>query len=399
MVAFGVVAVMSLTGYGLGTAYIRSQIARSIHRVAPQMPPAKNLGVAMIREGFRHPDLLPAFGSSELVRSRGRAFYGPSFFQNAPTGFVFFPVATLGATPLNTLLRVAAEGPDLRGKKVVVSFTPSAYISIGTDRFDKAYLGNFSPLQANALAFNTDLSPDLTRDLAGALLKHSVTLNDEPLLSATLRARASGTLLGQARFIALYPLGRLQELLYRMADDFLAYRALRATAGSRPPPDRPAGPVDWAALTDSAQRVSRARASNNSLGMENKFYNEFQRYFLRQKGVANSQNWLRKLDQGYGWPDLDLLLRLLRERGARALIVCTPQPGVFDDFTGLPDTVRQRFYDRFRAAAAPYGFPVETFERFDMDTFFLNDPDSHFSPKGWLYYDRLVDSFYHDSLQ
>ncbi|HEU5154611.1 MAG TPA: D-alanyl-lipoteichoic acid biosynthesis protein DltD, partial [Gemmatimonadales bacterium] len=73
--------------------------------------------------------------------------------------------------------------------------------------------------------------------------------------------------------------------------------------------------------------------------------------------------------------------------------------GLIDEFAGLSASVRTRYYDKFRAAVAPYGFPVETFEQYDTVKYFLNDPDSHLSPKGWLRYDQLADAFYHDSIR
>lgn len=399
LTALAVVSVLMALGLAVATFYVRAMTRHAIHHFANTQSDSKILGVTIIREAFRHPDILTDFGSSEMIRGRGRPFYGPAFFANAPSGFVLFPVADLGATPLAELLRVAAAGPAVRGKRLLVSFTPQVFIGKGHDRFDEMYRGNFSPLQATVLAFSNDLSPALARDLATQLLKHAATLRHEILLRAALSARARDTGFGRAMYLALYPLGMMQEGFYRIADDFLVWRALSEWKDKDRLPRPPAEPPNWSVLADSADRYTRAHASGNQWGIEDKFFAQYGRYFLKQKGAKDSTEWLASLNEGYGWPELDLLLRLLKERGAKPLIITTPKHGLFDEFAGLNAPVRIRYYDKFRAAVAPYGFPVETFEQYDTVKYFLNDPDSHLSPRGWLRYDQLVDAFYHDSLR
>jgi len=389
---------MSL-GLAVATFYVRVLTRHAIHHFANTQSDSKILGVTIIREAFRHPDVLTNFGSSEMIRGRGRPFYGPAFFAKAPSGFVLFSVADLGATPLSELLRVAAAGPAVRGKRLIVSFTPQVFTSKGHNRFDQAYRGNFSPLQATVLAFSNDLSPALARDLAAQLLKHAATLRDEILLRAALSARARDTRLGKAMYMALYPLGMIQECFYRIADDFLVWRSLSNLKRRDRAPRTTAEALNWNVLADSADRYTRAHASGNQWGIEDKFFAQFGRYFLKNEGAKDSTEWLANLKEGYGWPELDLLLRLLQERGAQPLVVTMPKHGLFDEFAGLSAPVRSRYYDKFRAAVVPYGFPVETFEQYDTVKYFLNDPDGHMSPKGWLRYDQLVDAFYHDSLR
>jgi D-alanine transfer protein len=140
-------------------------------------------------------------------------------------------------------------------------------------------------------------------------------------------------------------------------------------------------------------------ANSNQWGIENQIFARHGRYYLKQKGEKDSTEWLANLREGYGWPEFDLLMRLLRERGAKPLVVTMPKHGLFDEFGGLSGPVRDQYYEKFRAAVAPYGFPVETFEQYDTVKYFLRDPDSHMSPKGWIRYDQLADSFYHHTLR
>jgi poly-D-alanine transfer protein DltD len=42
--------------------------------------------------------------------------------------------------------------------------------------------------------------------------------------------------------------------------------------------------------------------------------------------------------------------------------------------------------------------PLLDFAEHDTDKYFLIDPWSHLSRKGWIYFDRALDAFYHDAL-
>lgn len=69
-----------------------------------------------------------------------------NFFRNYPTGFNVFSVGKAGAASLILLQRLGAIGSDLRGKKVVISISPTWFFH---DSASVAYYdGNFSLLQA-----------------------------------------------------------------------------------------------------------------------------------------------------------------------------------------------------------------------------------------------------------
>jgi poly-D-alanine transfer protein DltD len=70
----------------------------ALHTVAPTAFELKNQGLAFQRAAARARDVLPIYGSSELITPvRERAGV---FFRNAPTGFQASPVGKVGTTPL-----------------------------------------------------------------------------------------------------------------------------------------------------------------------------------------------------------------------------------------------------------------------------------------------------------
>jgi D-alanine transfer protein len=123
---------------------------RFVHRLAPIIFPQKNQGIALQKVALDQPDLLPFYGSSELMKPASNK--APGFFRTYPTGFSIFSVGKAGAASLITLQRLAAMSPDLRDKKVAISISPTWFFhQIPTPYYN----GNFSLLQAGELIYGT----------------------------------------------------------------------------------------------------------------------------------------------------------------------------------------------------------------------------------------------------
>ena len=95
------------------------------------------------------------------------------------------------------------------------------------------------------------------------------------------------------------------------------------------------------------------------------------------------------------WIDLELLFRTLTELGAQPLIVSMPIDGTLYDTTGVSRSARQVYYDRMSKLTQQYHFPLIQFEDHDADPTFLIAHREHPTPKGWTYYDRALDDFFH----
>src|SRR5437899_4800647 len=116
LVACGLVAAILFVGRTI--AIHVEQI--TLPSTAPELFPLKNQGLAFQRAAARAMDVLPLYGSSELI-------FPPipekadNFFRTAPTGFQVSPVGHGGTTLLIILQKVGALGSDLRGKKLAIS--------------------------------------------------------------------------------------------------------------------------------------------------------------------------------------------------------------------------------------------------------------------------------------
>src|SRR5205085_782241 len=152
------------------------------------------------------------------------------------------------------------------------------------------YAGNFSRLHAGQLAFSTDLSLDLKHDAATRMLQFPATLEQDPLLKLGLETLADGSVWSRGLYYLLLPLGKLQNLYWQAYGDKLT----------------------------------------------------------QQRSQHSDPTFLRAVRQAVGWADFDLMLRALRELGARPLILSAPIKGLYYDYWGVSGPARRAYYQRVR---------------------------------------------------
>ena len=146
------ILILGLLGFDI---YARSLEQRYVNALAPLDLTQTINGIALQRAALYQSDLLPVYGSSEITMIN-TPYDAEKFFATYPTGFTVFQVANLGAASLTMAQDLAALGPDLRGKKIVISFSPATFTmsKLPTDY----YAGNFSPLHAYEMIFNPYLA-------------------------------------------------------------------------------------------------------------------------------------------------------------------------------------------------------------------------------------------------
>jgi D-alanine transfer protein len=375
-IALGTVAFILLAAAVAGAYFER----RYVHVLAPLLFLQKTQGLELQKVAFAQSDLLPLYGSSELVVSAGNK--ATDFFQTYPTGFGVFSVGKPGSASLILLQKLAAMGSELRGKKVAISISPTFFFR--QDVPVAYYNGNFSLLQAGEVIYSPYLSFHLKRDVARRMLQYPKTLEKSALLAFTLKQLASDSLMNRAIYYGTVPLGLLENGLLRIQDhcETLLYilkrvwrLPLTVTHSQRT--------IDWEGLMSDA--TARVRKHNNSetgsVGPE--------------KGpeifVAGEQN-------AHEWIDFELLLRGLNELGARPLVLSMPIDGQYFDRFGVGRSFRDLYYKRIRGLAEEHHVPLLGFEEHDLDEDFLVAHRDHLTDKGWLYYDKALDDFFHERL-
>ncbi len=374
LIASGLVAAV-LFGAGMEAVHLEHT---TILSTAPELFSLKNQGLAFQRAAAHAPNVLPLYGSSELtaVRVPERANI---FFRTAPTGFQVSPVGARGMPPLIILQKVGALGPALRGKKLAISLSPGLTAHPGR----KAYEGNFSLLAASEMVFGTALDFELKREIASRMLECPSTLEKSPLLEFALRRLASNRWLDRVVFCALWPIGKAQNAILEMQDHFAAFNYIRykSKLASR----RHLEIIDWPKLIAklSALKTTDEDKTKKSSSLD-------------QLAPGSRDAAFRKdMNASPGWIDLELLLRALARVHARPLLLSMPIAGDFYDQRGISRSARENYYVKLRAFAQRYHFALVEFKGHDEDSAFLYLHKSHLTAKGWIYYDRALDDFFH----
>lgn len=356
----------------------------TIASTAPEIFALKNQGLVFQRAAAHSPNVLPIYGSSELLRPQAPE-RGNIFFRTAPTGFQLSPVGGGGANPLIMLQKVGALGSALHGKRLAFSLSPGWFCTgkPGT----QGYKGNFSAMAATEMAFGNALDFGLKREIATRMLQFPETLQQRPFLEFTLRRLASGQFFDRVIFCALWPAGKIQSALYELEDHWAAVHHIRRN--TKPPPRLQEEKIDWSELIEKANKAKPADAAMMQLPS---------RFDRKITSGSRDVGFLTGVKTSTAWIDLDLLLRCLASVHARPLILSMPLGGHFYDQAGVSRSARDEFYRKLPALVEQYHFSVIEFQDHDEDPTFLIRQQPHLTAKGWAYYDRALDDFFHGRL-
>jgi D-alanine transfer protein len=391
LIACAIALAVITVGVVFGVRFCDRTEQRYVHALAPDLSEVKLNGVVLQKKAFAQTDLLVLYGSSELAKSMPNN--AAQFFQDYPTGFRVFPVGQPGTTCLAVLEKVAAVGGDIRGKKVAFSMSPGWFF---TEVFDpKWYEGNFSHLQAYELAFSEKLSPRLKRDIARRMLAYPKTLENQWLLEFTLKRLAGDTAIDYLLYAAIWPMGRMQNLIGRLQDHFEAtMHIVDEETKLQDPEHHGMHALNWSTLVKRAAQyaVNQTALRDKRLEVQKKR----QKYASAHVTTASqTQNYMHMVEHAKEWTDLELLLRVFHELGAEPLLLSMPVEDIRLQVYGVSPEVRTEYLRRLDATAAQYNVALLDFKDHEKDPAFLVDFLDHLSPQGWLYYNKALDDFYH----
>ncbi|MEA3210686.1 MAG: D-alanine transfer protein [Chthoniobacter sp.] len=375
--ALGLGAVLLAVVFGIA----RHLENRYFDALVPQTSALKNQGLFLQRQAFVRSGILPLYGSSELVKSISDK--ASIFFKRYPTDFTVSPVGKAGTTSLIVAEKLAAVGPQLRGRKVAVSLSPSFFFTHALN--SRAYAGNFSPLLASEGVFASELSPELRRDLARRMAQFPATLRSRPLLNFAVKRLSADTPRDRLLYRLALPFGLAANAVVRVQDDLETGLYIAAHARRLKTPPRRETALSWDRLVElweSRSTPFRPRGED--------------RVIKADKPISEDADFVAAIERSTEWADLELLLRTLRELGAQPLILSIPINGVYFDQLGVTAAARQRYYDLLEAVGQREHVAVVDFRDHELDAKFFADTHDHLSPKGWIYFDEALDEFFHD---
>ncbi len=365
-------------------------------RLAVMLFPNKLEGSAILTCAFERDDFLPVFGSSELGRGLIPDPYHISLtFARRPTGFVPFLVGRGGCQSLIHLVNIAAQD-GLRHRRIVIIISPQWFLPTGIP--EVYFNSNFSALQTYRVLYSRHLSQSLKVRIAKRLLTFSTVRDKFPVLAYVLKGY--GTANPTDRYLAALsrPLSYLQMQYLEMQDAQEALAVALAVKSDVPAETNmivgPRG-TSWLDLLRMAEMEGKQRSTNNPYGIYNEY---FDTYISRDYGkLKDSLRWMT-FTQSPEYDDLKLLLDVLREYQIDAVFVSVPVNGLWYDYAGVPQQVREAYYHKVAELIRGQGFKVVDFSTHEYEKYFLKDV-MHLGWKGWVYIGEVIDRHYHGTLK
>ena len=379
---------------------LEQQYVRALAPATTRLP-AKSHALAIQRKAFAQADLLPVYGSSELIIASTHD--ADRLFADFPTGFRPFAVASAAATPIILTLRLGSLGTAIQGKRVVISITPPEFYRPSNEQ--PSYNANFSRVQATALTFSREIPSALRRAAARRMLQYPATIANDPILRWGVEALADESPVGTVRYAAVLPLGLLQRAVLDLCEhwQFVAFvhRHPELHGSESAVPAR----IDWPSLESDAASDAANRSSNNPFGLDGNYWLTNATRLQHANGGRSGRKpllvislmvkGLRREPRSLEWQDFALLLDIVQALGGKPLVVSAPFPGPFYDYWGMTAAERGRYYAQVRAITSRDHIPLVDFSEHDGERGFVRDAQEHLTDKGWVQYDEVFDAFFH----
>ena len=393
----GGVSLLFLIAALTGFSYFAGTLERRyVSALAPSDLNQTFNGIALQRAAFHQPDLLPVYGSSEITMI-DTPYDAEKFFASYPTGFAVFDVANLGAASLTMAQDLAALGPDLRGKKIVISFSPATFTMSRLP--PDYYAGNFSPLHAYELIFSPYLRMPLKIEAANRMLEFPNTLQHETFLQFAMDQMTGTSRADRLMYYLSWPLGELQIAAMRVQDHAEVVAYLWSHPGDETVRKIPKT-IDWPATFASALDEQKKHTLSNSLGVEDEDWWWYQHVVTNPiPAGSEDKGFIYRVEQHPEWVDLNILLRVLQESGAKPLILSRPMNVHLWEALGVSEQAQDTYYVKLNETVNQYPMPLVDYQQYGTDIYFSIDQGAHTSRYGWVYVDRTLDEFFHGRLQ
>lgn len=384
--------VAALVGF---TYYAQALEQEYISVLAPLNLPEVLNGSALQRAALNQPDLLTIYGSSEVTYIN-TPYEANRFFRNYPTGFAVMDVAKLGASALTIAQDLAALGPDLHGKRIVISLAPGTFITQGPH--ENFYAGNYSRLHAYGMVFCPYLSLDVKRSAAKNMLVYSSVYDNDPYLQFALTNLESGSIEGRLLYYLIWPLGEFQIEIMRLQDHAEVIAYLRSHSIQSNVTHLPQA-IDWAKVLKTARLRQKQLTDNNPYGVDNNIWWFYQQMLSRNPLPGSGDaTFIQGISNDREWSNIKILLDVLKQLGAKPLILSRPMNVRLWEAMGVSENAQNFYYAKLHEVVNPYHFPIVDFQPYGKDIYFSIDAGSHTSAEGWVYVDHVLDAFFHGQM-
>jgi len=353
-----------------------------VEQAKTSMSPLVFQGMYFQERMLKEPSTMPLYGSSELNRFDPFHPYNYARATNAP--YTTFMVGRGGMQSITHFLNFAAQEENLKDKKIVFIISPQWFTKKGMNELH--FSPNYSMLHAYDLAYNKDIDEDLRNRGMERLLAFD-TVNRDDLLKTIYEYKISGgkekPVIGRLAMIA----GHVQKALLEKKD--LYYSLFPREPHKLKNNDKLVVDQTFEQQLENAEKYGEKRVSND-LMIENKFYKRLKNANINKfKGMRKNEDYTTSPE----YEDLQLVIDVLKDAGAKPLFVSIPVNGHWYDYTEYPEERRQKYYDKMEQILTDNDVPFVDFTDHDYDPYFIMDT-IHLAWKGWVYLDQELDKYW-----
>jgi D-alanine transfer protein len=355
---------------------------RTVEKAATNLDTNMFQGYIIQNKMLKDPKYLPIFGSSEL--SRMDPFHPSNYFKANPMGFTPFLVGKGGTESLSHFLNFSVHANELKNKKIIFILSPQWFVKEGLN--ESHFAPNFSVLQGYQFALNPKVDHKLVVEGSKRLLSYEVVKKDI-VLSSLLKANIYHDKIHQTKAMLVKPFAHTFLRLLERRDLILS---LMEPPLKKPHPNyQLTKGRTWGHLNIEASNMAKRKSNSNHFYVDNLYY----KTMLKPK-MKTLKNYKRKASYAVSpqYSDLQMVMDVLKETGAKPLFVSIPVNGYFSDYTGFPKEGRTLYYQKVRKQIEDNGFPVLDLTNNEYNKYFFTDT-IHLGYKGWIAIDKGIEQF------
>ncbi|MGE8202985.1 D-alanyl-lipoteichoic acid biosynthesis protein DltD [Heyndrickxia sp. NPDC080065] len=353
---------------------------KKVEKAATELNPLMFQGDYVQRRMLENDKYFPIYGSSEL--SRFDPFHPANYFEANPKGFTPFLYGRGGTQSIIHFMNFASHADQLKGKKLVFIISPQWFNKGGIDEFH--FAPNYSRLQAYDLVFNKSISEHIKKEAMRRLLNFDAVRRDH-ILCTMYKAEVNNSKSLKMKADIVRPIAYMnKQLLFKKDLYYSVYGGRERKLYKEPELVKDKSMME---LENLATSYGREKASNNQFYIADGYY---------KKKLAPVEKKLKNYKKGASfaeskeYEDFQIMLDLLKEKGAKPLFISLPVNGKWYDYTGFPKDGRNKYYKKIKKQVLAAGFPIADFSGHEYDPYFLKDT-IHIAWKGWVYMDKAME--------
>lgn len=149
---------------------------------------------------------------------------------------------------------------------------------------------------------------------------------------------------------------------------------------SREPNTKRLPEIDWTKAREEAISRAKAETTNNDYYIQNEYYDTYiKKNLAKDENSATATTFTESPEYG----DLQLFLDVAKELGYEVNLIMIPLQGKWADYTGVPKSEIEGYYEKIRTMARANGIHLTDYSKYSYEPYFFKDI-MHLGRVGWI---------------